>query len=137
MTAGILRSGESRTNCCPVPAGHRKSFSAFQPTFLVLALTASLAAVAALTVADAAAAKFDSAQSAACLAALLTVSNAVLDAATALLNIDSAGSEPAGAFLVAKSISSLTLRLPSANWASTIFEISALAPLAMPYMLRE
>src|ERR1700756_5376400 len=85
-----------------------------QPTFLLFAFTASFAALAALTVAEAAAAKFDSAQSAACLAALLTVSNAVLEAATALLNIDSAGSEPAGAFLVAKSISSLTLRLPSA-----------------------
>src|SRR5258708_14265235 len=109
--------------------------AAFQPTFFAFAFTASLAALAALTVADADAARFDWAQSAACWAALLTVSNAVLEAATALLNIDSAGSDPAGAFLVAKSISSLTLRLPSEIWASTIFEISALAPLAIPYTL--
>ena len=63
---------------------------------------------------------FDSAASNACLAALLKLSYAELHAATAFLNNETSGSEPAGAFRVANSTNCAALVLPSAIWFSTI-----------------
>jgi len=101
------------------------------------ALTESLAAEAAFIVAEVAAATFDSAKSTACLAALENVSYAVLAAANGALQRGNGGSEPAGAFFAAKSISCVTFLLFSAICDSTMRETSVPAPLAMPYTVRE
>src|SRR5262252_77891 len=108
------------------------TYAAFLPTLR----TVSLATDVAFRVACVAAARFDSATETACLAALANVSYAVFEAATAFLISDTADSEPAGAFLAAKSTISAILRLPSAMRTSTIFAISALAADAMLYRLR-